>query len=257
MRDWMTDLQVIRPLRNTNRRMKPLETQEADPPCPLMVTYSNPHHVRFAVFSYSPDQKKYQDAKTAWHRIFNPANHDTQKEGRERGDGSASQPNRLKRSRATEGEPKRGSRNGTKARKRDGQKLLESEDTTMVNHWSDTQGKQKAGKDRGSKVRQAQLSGRQRRNNRRKSARPKDSPIQPQPGQEAATSTIHREDSPSGNNETVTESATAAVVHTQRGLKRKQVRTDKGKVLKSRMLGVQTAQIEEVLCSEGLFNDQG
>ena len=63
-------------------------------------------------------------------------------------------------------------------------------------------------------------------------------------GQEAVTSTIHREDSPSGNNETVTESATAAVVHTQRGLKRKQVRTDKGKVLKSRMPGVQTAQME-------------
>ena len=29
------------------------------------------------------------------------------------------------------------------------------------------------------------------------------------------------------------------------------MRTDKGKVLKSRMLGVQTAQIEEVQCSEG------
>ena len=257
MKDWMTDLQVIRPLRNTNRRMKPLETQEAAPPCPLMVTYSNPHHVRFAVFSYSPDQKKYQDAKTAWHRIFNPANHDTQEEGRERGEGSASQPNRLKRSRATEGDPERGSRNGTKARKRDGQKLLESEDTTMVNHWSDTKGKRKAGKDRGSKDRQAQLSGRQRRNNRRKSAQPKDSPIQPKSGQEAATSTIHREDSPSGNNEKVTESATAAVVHTQRGLKRKQVRTDKGKVIKSRMLGVQTAQIEEVLCSEGTVQRPG
>ena len=66
----MTDLQVIRPLRDTNRRVKPLETQEAAPPFPLMVTYSNPHHVRFAVFSYSPYQKKYQDAKTAWHRIF-------------------------------------------------------------------------------------------------------------------------------------------------------------------------------------------
>ena len=65
-------------------------------------------------------------------------------------------------------------------------------------------------------------------------------------GQEAVTSTIHREDIPSGNNEKVTDSATAAVVNTQRGLKRKQVRTDKGKVLKSRMLGVQTAQIEEV-----------
>ena len=49
----------------------------------------------------------------------------------------------------------------------------------------------------------------------------------------------------------------AAVVHTQRGLKRKQVRTDKGKVLKSRMLGVQTAQMEEVQCSEGTVQRPG
>ena len=55
MRDWMTDLQVIRPLRVTNRRVKPLETQEAAPPSPLLVTYSNPQNVRFAVISYSPD----------------------------------------------------------------------------------------------------------------------------------------------------------------------------------------------------------
>ena len=55
MRDWMTDLQVIRPLRDTNRRAKPLETQEAAPPSPLLVTYSNPQNVRFAVFFYSPD----------------------------------------------------------------------------------------------------------------------------------------------------------------------------------------------------------
>ena len=60
-----------------------------------------------------------------------------------------------------------------------------------------------------------------------------------------------RFDKSSGNHEKGTESATAVVVKTQRGIKRKQVRTDKGKVLKSRMLGVQRAQIEEVLCSEG------
>ena len=69
-------------------------------------------------------------------------------------------------------------------------------------------------------------------------------------GQQAATSTIHREDNPRVNNEKVTESATAAVVNTQRVSKRKQVRNDKGKVLKSRMLGVQTAPIKEVQCSE-------
>ena len=70
-------------------------------------------------------------------------------------------------------------------------------------------------------------------------------------------STIHREDNSSGNYEKGTESATAAVVKTQRVIKRKQVRTDKGKVLKSRMLGVQMAQIEEVLCSEGTVQRPG
>ena len=106
MRDWMTDLQVIRPLRDTNRRVKQLETQEAAPPSPLLVTYSNPQNVRFAVFFYSPDQMKYQDAKTAWQRIFQPANHAAQEEGLERGEGSAKgQPTRLKRSRATGGDP--------------------------------------------------------------------------------------------------------------------------------------------------------
>ena len=88
-----------------------------------------------------------------------------------------------------------------KARKGDGQKLLESEDTTLVNHWSDTKGKQKAGKDRGSINRQAQLSGRQGRNHRRKPAQPKDRPIQTIVEQEAAMSTIHREDISSGNHE--------------------------------------------------------
>ena len=152
MRDWMTDLQVIRPLRDTHRRVKPLRTQEAAPSSPLLVTYSNPQNVRFAVFSYSPNQQKYQDAKIAWHRIFQPANHAAQKEGRERGEGSASQPTRLKRPRATEGDPELGLQNGTKARKWDGQKILESGDTTMVNHWSDTKGKQKVGQDRGTKT---------------------------------------------------------------------------------------------------------
>ena len=76
-------------------------------------------------------------------------------------------------------------------------------------------------------------------------------------GQEAAASTIHREDNPSGNNKKETESATAAVVNTQRESKRKQVRNDKGKVFKSRMLAVQTAQIEEVQCSEGSVQRPG
>ena len=135
MLDWMTDLQSIRPLRDTNRRVKPLETQEAAPPSPLLVTYSTPQKVRLAVFSYSPDQKKYQDAKTAWHRIFQPANHAAQEEGLERGEGSANgQPTRPKRPRDTGGDPALGSRNGTKTRKLNDQKVLESGDTTAVSY---------------------------------------------------------------------------------------------------------------------------
>ena len=70
-------------------------------------------------------------------------------------------------------------------------------------------------------------------------------------------SIIHREDNPSANNEKVTERETAVVVNAQRGVKRKQVRNDRGKVLKSRMLGVPTAQIEEVQCSEGSVQRSG
>ena len=104
--------------------------------------------------------------------------------------------NPTKRPRATGGEPKLGSRNGTKTRKLDDQKVLESENTTAVNHWSDTTGKQKAGKGRARQDRQAQLSERQRRNNSRNSAQNKDVLSQPKFGQEAATSIIHREDTP-------------------------------------------------------------
>ena len=69
------------------------------------------------------------------------------------GEGSASQPTRLKRSRTTEDDPELGSRNDTKARKGNGQKILESENTTVVNHWLDKTGKRKTGKGRGSKGR--------------------------------------------------------------------------------------------------------
>ena len=65
MIDWMTDLQTIRPLQDTNRPVKQLVTHETAPPSPTLVPYSNPQTVWFAVFSYSPDQKKYQDAKAA------------------------------------------------------------------------------------------------------------------------------------------------------------------------------------------------
>ena len=75
MTDWLTDLQTIRPLRDTNRPLQRPEMQEAARSPPMLVAYSNPQKVRFAVFSHSPDQLKYQDAKTAWNRIIQPASH--------------------------------------------------------------------------------------------------------------------------------------------------------------------------------------
>jgi hypothetical protein len=89
MTDWLTDLQTIRPLRDTNRLMNQLEMHEATPPSPMLVAYSNPQKVRFAVFSHSPDQLKYQDAKTAWNRIFQTDSHAAPEEGMERGERSA------------------------------------------------------------------------------------------------------------------------------------------------------------------------
>ena len=78
----ITDLQTIRPLRDTNRLVKKLETQEAALPSPMLVAYNNPQKDRFAVFSYSPDQLKYQDAKTAWNHIFYPVNHAAPERGK-------------------------------------------------------------------------------------------------------------------------------------------------------------------------------
>ena len=182
---------------------------------------------------------KYQDAKTAWHRIFQPANHAAQEEGPERGEGSANgQLTRQKRPIATGGEPKLGLWNSTKTRKLDEQKVQKSGGTKAVSHWSGTTGKRKAGKGRGSQGRQAQLSGRQRRYNRRQPAQIKGDHNQPKICQGATPRITHREDTPSANNEEITKRATTAVMNALRGVKRKQVQTDRGKVLKSRMLGV-------------------
>ena len=59
-------------------------------------------------------------------------------------------------------------------------------------------------------------------------------------------SITHRTGTTSENNEEITERATTAAMNVQRGVNRKQVQTDRGKVLKSQMLGVQTAQLEAV-----------
>ena len=142
MIDWMTGLQTIRPLRDTNRLVKQLETHEAAPQSPMLVAYRNPQKVQFAVFSYSLDQLKYQDAKTAWHCIFQPANHAAPEEEPKRGERSANgQLTRQKRPKATGVEPKLGSRHGIKTRKLDDQKVLESGDTGQTQRESGRLGK--------------------------------------------------------------------------------------------------------------------
>ena len=123
----------------------------------------------------------------------------------------------------------------------DDQTVPKSGDTKKASHWSGTTGKRKAGKERGSQGNQAQLSGRQRNNNRRQPTQIKGDHNQPKICQGANTSITHRTGTPSANNE-ITERATTAVLNAQRGVKKKQVRTDRGKVLKSLMLGAQTAQ---------------
>jgi hypothetical protein len=62
----------------------------------------------------------------------------------------------------------------------------------------------------------------------------------------ANKSITQRTGTSSENNEEITRRATTAAMYDRRGVKRKQVRTDRGKVLKSRMLGIQTAQLEAV-----------
>jgi hypothetical protein len=51
-------------------------------------------------------------------------------------------------------------------------------------------------------------------------------------------------DNTTRDNNEITEITTAAASSTKRGVKTKQVQTVRGKVLKSRMLGVQTAVLE-------------
>jgi hypothetical protein len=109
MTGWLTDLQNFCPLRDNNRLIKHLETHEAAPPSSMLVTYSNPQKVRFAVFSNSPDQLKYQDANTAWRRIFQPDRHAAQKEGINGEEGSANGlPTRKNRQEPLEVIPSRG-----------------------------------------------------------------------------------------------------------------------------------------------------
>ena len=58
-------------------------------------------------------------------------------------------------------------------------------------------------------------------------------------------SSTNRKGTASESNEKLTVRARTAAMNDRRGVKRKQERTDKGKVLKSRMLEIHTAQSEE------------
>ena len=115
----------------------------------MLVAYSNPQKVRFAIFCHSPDQLKYQDAKTAWHRIFQPDSHAAPEEGPERGEGAqtVSQPEKPDKSHRRQIQA--GSRNSTKTRKLDDQTVPESGDTKEASRQSGTTGKRKAGKEQG------------------------------------------------------------------------------------------------------------
>jgi hypothetical protein len=129
--------------------------------------------------------------------------------------------------------------------KLDDQTVLESGDTMAVSHWSDSMGKRKVGKGRGKQGRQAQRNGQQNNNKRRQPAQIKGDHNQPQICQGANKSITNRTGTASENNEKITERAMTAAMNDRRGVKRKQEQTYTGMVLKSRMLGIQTAQSEE------------
>jgi len=243
--DWLTDLQKVRPLRDINWPRKHLATHEAAPPSPKLVTYSNPQKVRFAVFSNSPDQGKYQDVNTAWRRIFHPDNHEVQKENSKGEKGSAcGQPRGQKRIRAAGSEPKPGARNSSKIRKLDDQRVLESGDTKAVNHWSDSTRKRKVGKGRGKPGGQAQRKGQKTNNKRTQPAQIQSEHKQTQTSQGEAKSRTNRMGTARASNEKSAEGIMTNDETERKGTKRKQERTDRGKVLKSRMLGLQTVQAE-------------
>jgi hypothetical protein len=209
------------------------------------VTYSNPQKVRFAVFSNSPDQWKYQDANTAWRRIFHPDNHEVQKEKSTGEKGSAcGQPRGQKRIRAAGSEHKLGARNSSKIRKLDDQRVLESGNTKEVNHWSDSTGKRKAGEGRGKPGGQTQRKGQKTNNKRHQPAQIQSEHKQTQTSQGETKSRTNRMGTASASNEKPAEGIMTEDEKEQKGTKRKQVRTDRGKVLKSRMLGLQTVQAE-------------
>ena len=154
------------------------------------------------------------------------------------------QPRGQKRIRAAGSEHKLGARNSSKIRKLDDQRVLESGDTKAGNHWSDSARTRKVGKGRGKPGEQAKRRGQKTKNKRHRPAQIQSEHKQTQTSQGETKSRTNRMGTASASNEKPAEGIMTEDEKEQKGTKRKQVRTDRGKVLKSRMLGLQTVQAE-------------
>jgi hypothetical protein len=113
-----------------------------------------------------------------------------------------------------------------------------------VSHWSDPTGKRKVGKGRGNQEGQAQRKGWK---NKIKRSQPEQIQRDHIPNQKSLGETKSNANgmgTASEHNEKPTKGVTMADTKKRKGTKRKQERTDRGKVLKSRMLGLQTVQAQ-------------
>ena len=113
-----------------------------------------------------------------------------------------------------------------------------------MSHWSDSMGKRKVGKGSGKQGGQAQRNGQRNNNKRSQPAHIQRDHKQTQMSQGETKSTTNQMGTASESNEKPTEGVLTADKTDRKGTKRKQERTDRGKVLKSRMLGIQTVQAE-------------
>jgi hypothetical protein len=140
--------------------------------------------------------------------------------------------------------PRPGSRINSKIRKLDDQTVLESGDTTAVSHWSDPTGKRKVGKGRGKQRGHVQRKGRKNKIKRSQPDQIQSDHTLNQESQEATKRNANGMGTASKHNEKPTEGLTTADTKERKGTKRKQEQTDRGKVLKSRMVGLQTIQAQ-------------
>ena len=113
-----------------------------------------------------------------------------------------------------------------------------------MSHWSDPTGKRKVGKGRGKQGGQAQQKGRKYKIKRSQPNQMQRDHTLNQESQEATKRNANGMGTASEHNEKPTEGVTTADTKERKGTKRKQERTDRGKVLKSWMLGLQTVQAQ-------------